>query len=184
MPILRREPEMFPEAIFAAPAPWWVAHVRSRQEKALARYLKEFGIGYYLPQREKRVVRDGRTIVSWIPLFASYLFFRGFSEATDRALRSHLIANLLSPLDQATFHSELQQLHRLQLTHGRLTVHPELKAGDSVLITDGPFSGFRGVVLRTRSTERLVVSISFLRQSVAVDVDREIITPQRMAKNA
>lgn len=186
MPILRREPEMFPAAIFAVAEPWRVAHVRSRQEKSLARYLKDYAIPYYLPQSEKVVSRAGRTIISYIPLFASYLFFRGSDASIARALRSHVIVNVLTPLDQATFHEELLQLHRLQRTHGRLTVHPELKAGDTVLISEGAFAGFRGVIVRARSIERLIVSISFLRQAVSVDIDREAIRPQQLhvARNA
>ena len=37
MPLLPKEPEIEPETIFELPDPWRVAHVRSRQEKVLAR---------------------------------------------------------------------------------------------------------------------------------------------------
>jgi hypothetical protein len=38
--------------------PWWVAHVKSRQEKTLARHLQPLGIPYYLPQREQKIRDD------------------------------------------------------------------------------------------------------------------------------
>ena len=57
-----------------------MAHLRSRQEKLLARYLREREIPFYLPQMEKRSRRSGRTFVSYLPLFAGYVFFRGERE--------------------------------------------------------------------------------------------------------
>ena len=172
MPILKREPDVFPESIFTMQEPWWVAHVRSRQEKFLARHLVQNGIAYYLPQVEKRGRRS-----SFLPLFPGYLFFRGTDGDTSRALRSHVIVNLLAPFDQPSFHGEIHQLHDLQRTSGRLTPYPHLHAGDSVHIHEGIFAGYRGTILRERGTERLIISISFINQSVVVDLDRDAIRP-------
>lgn len=177
MPILKREPDVFPDSIFEIEAPWWVAHVRSRQEKALARYLQQFGIPYYLPQMEKRVRRGAREIVSYLPLFGGYVFFRGDADVSGRAVRSHLIANLLEPVSQWELAAELRQLHDLQVTEKKLVPYPYVGQGDTVMITEGAFKGFRGLVVRERGTERLVVSVSFIRQSVAVEIDRDYIRP-------
>lgn len=178
MPILKREPDAYPESIFAIDQPWWVAHLRSRQEKAFARYLRDHAIPFYLPQMEKRIRRNGRTIVSYLPLFGGYVFFKGGPDEGSRAVRSHLIANLLVPLDQPELTAELQQLHQLQITDKKLVPFPYVGPGDTVLITEGAFRGFRGVVVRERGAERLVVSVSFIRQSVAVEIDRDYIRPQ------
>lgn len=179
MPILKREPDAFPDSIFQQGSPWWVAHVRSRQEKVLARFLREHDISFYLPQMEKRTRRAGRTLVSHLPLFSGYLFFRGARDARLQALKSNVIVNLLEPPDQAEFGAELKQLHDLQLANMQLVPHPFVSAGDTVLITEGAFEGYRGVVLREKGVQRLVVSVSFIRQSVALDIDREFIRPQR-----
>lgn len=177
MPVLKREPDVFPEGLFAIEAPWRVAYVRSRREKALARYLAQHEIAHYLPQHEKRVRREGRTITSFLPLFPGYIFFKGSDHDTARALQSHVVVSLLAPPDQPAFDAELRQLYELQRTNGRLTPHPHLHAGDAVLITEGVFAGYRGVIARERNTERLIVSVSFIRQSVAVEIDREAIRP-------
>ena len=50
MPLLPKEPQISPETIFDSPDPWRVAHVRSRQEKVLARHLLQNDIAFYLPQ--------------------------------------------------------------------------------------------------------------------------------------
>jgi hypothetical protein len=181
MPLLRREPDVFPESLFELNDPWWVAHLRSRQEKLFVRYLREYQIPYYLPQMEKRVRRGGRTLVSHLPLFSGYAFFRGGRAERAGALRSNLIANLLEPPDQAVITSELHQLRQLQLANGRLQAYPFVGTGDAVLITAGAFEGYRGIVVREKGTERLVVSVSFIRQSVAVELDREAIRPSPAA---
>jgi transcription antitermination factor NusG len=177
MPILKREPDAFPDDVFDLASPWLVAHVRSRQEKALARYLGLFSVPFYLPQMEKRLRRSGRTVVSYLPLFAGYLFFRGGDAERQRALRSHLVVNILDASDQDTLHAELAQLRQLQLTDGRLVPHPYLAPGDVVAISEGAFKGYRGTVVREKGRERLVVSVTMIRQSVSVEIDRELLIP-------
>jgi len=179
MPILKREPDAFPETIFEMGDPWWVAHLKSRQEKVLARYLREHDVPFYLPQMEKRVRRSGRTFVSYLPLFSGYVFFRGGREEKLRALKSNVIVNVLEPADQTEISGELTQLRDLQLTDAQLVPHPYVGPGDTVLITDGAFQGYRGVVVKEKGVTRLVVSVSFIRQSVALEVDREFIRPER-----
>jgi transcription antitermination factor NusG len=181
MPVLRREPEVFPETIFALSERWWVAHVRSRQEKLLARYLAQHEIAYYLPQTEKKTRRRYRTITSYLPLFPGYLFFRGFERETSRARRSQVVVNLLAPFDQVEFENDLRQLYELQRSNGRLTLYPYLRSGDSVLITEGVFAGYHGVIVRERSEGILIVSVSCIRQSVAVEIDRDGIQPRNQA---
>jgi len=100
VPILKREVDLFPSHLFELSRtehPWWVAYVRSRQEKALARHLAGHGVGFYLPQAEKRTRRAGRTFVSSLPLFPGYLFYRGTAEARRKQYQRvlDLIASLL-----------------------------------------------------------------------------------------
>jgi transcription antitermination factor NusG len=128
---------------------------------------------------EKRIRRSGRTFVSYLPLFSGYVFFRGGRDEKLRALKSNVVVNVLEPSDQAEISAELKQLHQLQLTEGRLVPHPYVAPGDTVLITEGAFQGYRGVVLKEKGVARLIVSVSFIRQSVALEIDREFIRPQR-----
>jgi transcription antitermination factor NusG len=182
VPILKREVDLSPPHLFElSPAehPWWVAFVRSRQEKGLARHLVGHGVGFYLPQAEKRTRRAGRTFVSSLPLFPGYLFFRGPAEARRTALRSDLIVEILPVLDQEGLDGELRNLRLLQEAGVPLVPHPWLAPGDEVEVVDGPFRGVTGTVLREKGPLRLVVSVTFLRQSVAAELDREAVVPLR-----
>jgi hypothetical protein len=179
MPILKREPDAFPDEIFDFPLaemPWQVAYVRSRQEKSLARHLHG-AVPYYLPQWEQIRQRSGRSISSWLPLFSGYFFFRGADVERRVALRSNVIVHLLDIPDQGRLHAELEQLYHLQQQGGVLEPWPELTAGDEVVIRSGPFEGYRGVIVKEKEKTRLIVSIQALRQSVSVELGRDSIRP-------
>jgi len=49
--------------------------------------------------------------------------------------------------------------------------HPYLSAGNSVQIVSGPLAGLRGIVQRTKSGNRFVLSVETIRQSIAVELD-------------
>lgn len=180
MPLLKREPDLFPGDLFLVRdgrLPWWVAHVRSRQEKGLARHLLERQAPFYLPLAEKHVQRHGRERVSFLPLFPGYVFFRGSAEERLAALRSQLVVRTLDVRDQDLLHAELERIWRLQQAGERLVPHPYLGPGDEVDVVDGPLKGFSGVVLREAGQTRLVVSVTLLRRSVAAVVERDAIAP-------
>jgi transcriptional antiterminator RfaH len=185
MPLLKREVEMSHSNLFElseADLPWWVAHTRSRQEKALARYLLPLEIPFYVPQWERKARRAGRERVSFLPLFPGYVFFRGSANQRHAVLRSGLLVGVLAVPDQRLLHGELAQLRNLQDTGADLVPHEELHPGDFVQITEGPFTGYSGVVLRGQARLRLVVSITMLRKTVAVEFDRAVLAPARSAR--
>jgi transcription antitermination factor NusG len=180
MTLLRHETDLFPTDVFElseTAVPWWVAHVRSRQEKALARHLVQFGVPFYLPLREKRVRRGGRQFVSHLPLFPSYVFCRGRGEERLAALRTHLVCQILDVAQQEVLNGELAQLRLLQESGASLAPHPAFAPGDAVRVIEGPFEGYVGVVVRCGGRPRLVVSISMLRKAVAVEFDSAVLAP-------
>jgi hypothetical protein len=182
MPLLPKEADVFPDELFALPAdayPWHVAHVRSRQEKVLARRLRELHTPFYLPQTERVVERSGRRFRSYVPLFGGYLFFRGGESARDAALRSGVVARIIDVEDQGLLGSQLEQIRRLQLAGASFAVYDELLPDDVVTITDGPFRGYTGAVVRSARGDRLVVSLSLLRKSIAVEFSRPVLRRAR-----
>jgi len=180
MPILKSEPDCFPDNIFSldiAENPWWVAHVRSRQEKALARWAAAREVAFYLPQHAKRVRRAGRTFESHLPLFPGYVFFRGSRRGRLPILQSNLLTRAIDVPDQELLGEELSQIRRFQEAGASLVPHFFLHPGEEVRVTEGPFEGYRGVVLQEKGTARLVIAVSLLRKAVAVEFDRAMLAP-------
>ena len=182
MPLLKREVEISHPNLFElseVELPWWVAHTRSRQEKMLARFLLPLEIPFYVPQCEKRVRRAGRNLVSYLPLFPGYVFFRGSTADRHATLRSGLLVTILDVPDQRLLQKELAQLRHLQQSGAQLVPYEELHPGDPVRVTEGPFKGYSGVVIRGQARLRLVVSITMLRKTVAVEFDRAALASAR-----
>src|SRR5262245_36387549 len=106
MPILRAEPVLQSEEIFASdPANlnegrWWVLHTKPRQEKSLARWLHAAGIDYYLPTIERRSRIRGRVITAHLPLFPGYLFLHADRERRVASLTTNRVVRCLDVDDQ------------------------------------------------------------------------------------
>jgi transcription antitermination factor NusG len=178
MPLIRLNADRFPPDIFGlgvAEFPWVVAHTKSRSEKALARHLHSSRIPFYLPVGVRRIRRGGRNLVSTLPFFPGYVFLRGVGESRLVVLRSRAIVRLLEVTDQDLLDGELSQISALQESGAPLVAHPYLGAGDVIRIREGPFRDHFGVVVREKGTTRLVVSISMLRRSVAVELERDAV---------
>ena len=178
MPLLRKEPDMYPDGLFQLSAetfPWIVAHVRSRQEKQLARHLRDRSMAFFLPQVEQRKKRSGRTFRSFLPLFPGYVFVRGGPDVREAVWRSDVVANLIEVVDQDQLGAQLAEIRQLQLAGASLRRLEEFVPGDAVLIRDGAFKGYSGVMVREKSHDRLLISISLLRQSISVEFDRDMV---------
>lgn len=179
MPLLRREIEAFPQELFQLPEgpwPWCVASVRSRQEKVLARQLVAHQVPFYLPIGEKHSTISGRRRVSFSPLFPGYVFFRGGAHQRRLAFASRVIVRLLPIADPERLHTELAQLKRLQDAGAVMTPFVPLAIGEAVRVVDGPFRGYSGMVVRETSRLRLLVSVSMLKRTVAVELPREVLS--------
>ncbi|HEY0370972.1 MAG TPA: transcription termination/antitermination NusG family protein [Thermoanaerobaculia bacterium] len=179
MPILERESDMFPEELFdlrVDEAPWEIAHLRSRQEKSVARLLLDAKKPFYLPQIKQTRKSAGRTFVSHLPLFPGYIFVRRVDGLRETLWRTSAVANILDVDDQTRLHGELLQIRQLQASGAVLTPRVELVPGDAVRIDEGAFVGYSGVVIQERGAFRLIVSVSILKKSVAVEFPRDVLT--------
>lgn len=182
MPILKAEADIFPEGLFELDPeahPWWVAHVRPRAEKQAAREARAREVPYYLPLREHVVRRRGRRQVSYLPLFPGYLFFRGGLDERLEVLKTNLCVRVLEVKEQESLGTDLLAVRELQDAGLPLIPHSDLVPGDPILVVDGPFRGYRGVVVKTKGRMRLIASVRFIGRSVSVELDREEMTPER-----
>jgi len=186
VPLLKLEPDLSPDDLFDLPPerfPWWVVHVKSRQEKLLARECRRRGVPFYLPLRQQKLVRAGRRRTSWLPLFPGYLFVRGDLEHERlEVLKTNLCVNVLRVLDQEGLGHDLGQVRRLQEMGLPLRRHPELEKGSVVRIEEGPFEGMTGCITSLKGKNRFIVSVRFIHRSVSVELDRDELAPDETAR--
>lgn len=158
---------------------WYAIRVRSQREAATASALRNRGYAEFLPVYRRRVPRYRRKELEF-PLLPGYVFAR--FDLTDDRLPILQIPSVLyivgvgktpEPVDVAEI-TVLQTVVASCLATGPW---PFLRVGDRVLIEGGPLSGTEGILVVTKNEYRVVVSITLLQRSVAVEIDREWVRP-------
>ena len=155
--------------------PWRVAHTKSRNEKALAHELVGKNISYFLPMSWKISRRSGRTIRSLLPLFDGYLFFCGSEIHRLEVLRTNRVANVIEVKNQQKLLEELLQIEKAIRAGVVLLPHKYIKAGQRCRLIGGPLAGLEGIVVKTRSSTRLVLQIDMLGQATSAEIDADMI---------
>lgn len=154
---------------------WWVAHTRSRNEKALAHDLMSKNISYFLPMTWKVRRRSHRTMRSLLPVFTGYLFFCGQESQRIELLRTNRVANLIEVSDQLRLLDELSRIEQAVRAGACLTPHKYVKIGQMCRVIAGPLLGLEGIVVNTKGAFRLVLQIDMLGQAASVEIDTDMI---------
>ena len=172
-------PVIWPEAesIRMFQGRWWVAHTRSRNEKAVAHDLIAKNISYFLPMTWKVRRQSHRTIKSLLPLFTGYLFFCGNEAARVELLKTNRVANLLEVKDQEAFLAELVRFEQALHAGAPLVPHKYIEKGQWCRVIAGPLLGLEGIVVQTKGDTRLVLQINMLGQAASVEIDMVMIEP-------
>jgi transcription antitermination factor NusG len=170
--------QLFPPTVLEEPPPggaWWVAHTKSRREKVLADFLGHRKIGYYLPLIKKRQPAAGRQRYSFVPLFSGYVFFNGGRDERSWAYASNQIARVLEVKDQEKLCRELRAIRQVIEANAMLSPCDFYNEGQRVRVSAGPLKGIEGVVDRKNGAYRLVLSVTSVAQSFAVNVDAGLV---------
>lgn len=168
---------------------WWVAHTKSRNEKALAHDLISKEICYFLPMSWKVRRQRGRTIRSLLPLFSGYLFFCGNENHRLEILRTNRVANLIEVKDQQKLLGELLQIEQALQAGTLIEPHRYIKAGQRCRVIAGPLADLHGIVIdvpkrkkgalggpvKTKNAVRLILQIDILGQAASVEIDIDMI---------
>jgi transcription antitermination factor NusG len=108
-----------------------------------------------------------------LPLIPNYLFCRVTPDAMGSIVTTSSVIRIVgaggTPI--AVDDDEISALQRIDALRLDAQPWPFFREGQSVQILDGPLAGICGVLLRVKSANRLVVSVSLLQRSVAVELD-------------
>lgn len=157
--------------------PWYAIRARTGREKNATLVLENAGYECYLPLiKFTRQWSDGASDTA-VPLFPEYLFCRMNPENRVPVLMTpdvvHIagVGETLLPVDE----EQISAIQHVEKSGVSMIPWPYLQTGQVVWLENGPLSGLSGIILRIKSGLRFVLSVSLLRRSVAVDVNREWI---------
>lgn len=154
---------------------WWVAHTKSRNEKALAWQLVNKNVPYFLPMHWKTSKSRGRTFKSLLPLFSGYLFFCGGENERLEVLKTNRTANLLEVDDQQKLVQELVPIETLLKLGKDVLPHDYIKIGQRCRVTMGPLAGTEGIVMQTPNQLRLILQVDMLGQAASVEIHSDMV---------
>ena len=158
---------------------WYALQLRSRWESLTATLLSGKGYQTFLPTYKKTKRESGRSKELQSPLFPGYLFcrFNVFDRLpvliTPGVISVVGTGRIPIPVDE----SEIDAIQKMVATGRHVEPCPYLEVGQVVRIEDGALTGIEGVLTSFKGTRRIVVSISLLRRSVALEIDRSVVSP-------
>jgi transcription antitermination factor NusG len=153
--------------------PWFALQVRARHEKNISEMLRGKGYELFLPMYKCRRRWSNRYKILDLPLFPGYLFCRFDVHnrlpilKTPGVILVLGIANTPVPIDN----DEIGALRTIVVSGLQSQPWPFLRIGARVRIQQGALTGLEGILLGTKGRHRLIVSITLLQRSVAVEID-------------
>jgi transcriptional antiterminator NusG len=158
---------------------WYALHVRPRFENYVQTNLVHKGYEAFSPTYVSRRRWSDRTKAITLPLFPSYVFCR-FDVHSRLPILTTPGVNFVVGMGRSPISVDPQEITAVRnvLDSGVATrPWPYLKAGELVRIETGPLEGLTGIVVRTKGSQRLVISVSLLMRSVSVEIDRVNVKP-------
>ena len=171
--------EMTRAAAPVLPPNWFAAYTNSHHEKSVASRLAERHIESFLPLYAARHTWKNRCERNLdLPLFPNYVFVHIHPRERVRILEVPGVLSLVGfgRTLAALPDFEIETL-RSGLGRHRIEPHPYLVIGERVRIKAGSMIGLEGVLLRKKSSFRVVLALDAIFRCVAVEVDAEDLEP-------
>ena len=160
---------------------WHALYTYPRHEKAVAAELGSRSIEVYLPSRIVESRWKDRRVKLQMPVFPGYVFAR---------IRPAQRRDVLSPAGSIrllSFHGEPAPIDDREIEAVRICLErgapmerrPLFELGAHVRVCSGPLEGLEGRISRCKDERRLIVPITLINQSVAVEVDISLLEPIR-----
>lgn len=155
--------------------PWFAVQVRSQREKTTAAFLHSEGYHCLLPLGKSRRRWSDRSRILDVPLFAGYLFCRFDPNYRLPILKAPGVIQIvgIGKRPVSVDADELAALQHLGKSGLAAQPFPFQRVGQRVRIEYGPLKGVTGVIVNIKSQCKLVLSVTLLQRSVAVEVERE-----------
>jgi transcription antitermination factor NusG len=165
---------------------WFALRVKSRHEKAVALAARQKGYEEFLPLYRWRQTWSDRSKWVEMPLFPGYVFCR-----LDPACRLPLLT-IPGVLNFVSFGKTPVSIDEAEIASVQAAVRSDLvsepcsflDAGKRVRLGAGPLAGTEGILIDVKERHQMVVSLTILRRSIAVNIDRQWVEPRVLQMTA
>ena len=160
---------------------WYAVRVRSNFERNVSTVLDHKGVEQFLPTYRSRRVWTDRVKTVDVPLFPGYVFCRIPLDERNRVVTTDGVVGFVGAgrLPIPVSNMEIEAIRTLVQAQAPAQPWPFLKIGQTVRIGHGSLAGIEGILVRVKNSWRLVVSVTLLERSVAVEIDAAYVSPVR-----
>jgi transcription antitermination factor NusG len=160
-----------------SPERWYALQLRTRWESSTATLLSGKGYQTFLPTYKTLKRVRGKSCEVGSPLFPGYVFCRFDAHKRLPVLLTPGVISVVGrgripiPVED----SEIDAIQKVVSTGVQAEPWPYLEVGQLVRIDDGALCGVEGILIGFKGARRIVVSVSLLRRSVALEIDRSVV---------
>jgi transcription antitermination factor NusG len=159
------------------PWPWYAIQAKSSREKTASLLLENAGYECLVPVSKYMRRWSDRMKEVEVPLFPGYFFCRMDRHNRLPVLMTPGVIQIVgvgkTPIPVAE--EEIAAIQRVGKSGLPTMPWPYLEVGHVVRIEEGPLRGLTGIVVKIKSGMKLVLSVSLLQRSLAVEIDRKWI---------
>jgi transcription antitermination factor NusG len=157
--------------------PWFAILARTGRERNATLLLENVGYECYMPVSKFIRKWSDRVKESEVPLFPGYFFCRMNPHNRLPVLTTPGVIQIVgvgkTPI--AVEEEEIAAIQRAGKSGIPIMPWPYMQVGHVARIKEGPLKGMTGIVVKIKSGAKLVLSVSLLQRSVAVEIDRDWI---------
>jgi transcription antitermination factor NusG len=159
--------------------PWFALHVKSRYESFVAAHLGGRGFEWFLPLYKGRRRWSDRFEEIEQPLFPGYVFCRldPFNRLPILTTPGVFLIVGVGKTPLSIAESEIAAIHATIKSGIPTQPWPFLQIGQKVRIEHGPLCGLEGILLEVRGHHRMVLSVTLLQRSIAVQLEDAWVRP-------
>lgn len=158
---------------------WFALRIRSQHEAKVAAALQSKGYEEFLPLYRIRRRWSDRFKEIYRPLFPGYVFCRFDVNQRLPILVTPGVMLIVGSgkIPLAVDDNEITALQSIVKSGLQAQPWPFLQVGQRVRIEQGSLEGVEGILIGLKGPHRLVVSVTLLQRSVAVEIDEHWATP-------
>jgi transcription antitermination factor NusG len=158
---------------------WYALQVRTRWESSTSVLLSGKGYETLLPTYKIKKNWSGKSREVNAPLFPGYVFCQFDAQNRLPVLVTPGVISVVGrgrvpiPVEDA----EIAAIQTLVSSGFRASPWPFLELGQKVRIERNPLQGLEGILIHFKGNHHIVLSVTLLRRSVALEIDRSCVRP-------
>lgn len=162
---------------------WFALRVKSRCEKAVAAAVRSKGFEEFLPSYTSLRRWSDRFVLANEPLFPGYVFCRLSVEDRFALLTIPRVMYLaeVGNIPAVLADEEILAIRDALRAEAVIKPWPFVEGGQRARLTRGPLEGLEGLLIQGDRQQQMVLGLTALKQSIAVQIEREWIEPSDRA---